>query len=151
MRRIAALMVLLPVIVVAAGWAGSKLDVVLSSQHPTVFLAEEIMLEDSGQRTESTVETRAFRASGKPNSELMTEASLIRSRFSTGGWLLGGFIGLIFSVKLINLNIRKKETDYVADNGNCFSCARCFSYCPMEQVRRGLVTPEQAHAMGREQ
>ena len=66
----------------------------------------------------------------------MTEARSIQEKFRFGGWLLGGFIGLIFSIKLINLSVRKKHMIYTANTGTCFSCARCFDYCPFEQERK---------------
>ena len=107
----------------------------LSRQHNVVALAEEIILEDRGQRTESTLETRTFRASGKTTEELLTEARIIQGRFKTGGWILGGFLGLIFGIKLVNLSVRKKHIEYTANTGTCLSCARCFDYCPFEQER----------------
>jgi NosR/NirI family nitrous oxide reductase transcriptional regulator len=135
-RRLALLLLLTPVIMLAAGWAVSQLYVPLSGVHNTVSLAEEIRLENSNQRTETTVETRTFRASGKPSEELFREAQDIQRKFKTGGWLLGGFLGLIFCIKLINLAVRKKQPEYSTDTGTCFSCARCFASCPIEQERR---------------
>ncbi len=129
------LFVLLPVVVAGSGWAMSRLYIPLSHQHFTVSLAEEIQLENSGRRTETTDKTNAFRASGKTTEALFTEAQIIQQKFKTGGWILGGFLGLIFSVKLISLTILKRHIDYTADTGTCFSCARCFSYCPVEQAR----------------
>ncbi len=60
-----------------------------------------------------------------------------------GGWILGGFLGLIFCVKLIHHSIPGKRMEYEVDTGNCLSCARCFLYCPYEQVRVGLITPQE--------
>jgi NosR/NirI family nitrous oxide reductase transcriptional regulator len=135
-RRLGLLLLLVPVIILAGGWTVSRLYVPLSGLHNTVSLAEEIRLENSGQRTETTIETRTFRASGKPVEQLFLEAQAIQGKFKTGGWLLGGFLGLIFCIKLINLAVRKKQTEYTTDTGTCFSCARCFASCPIEQERR---------------
>ncbi len=134
-RRLVILFALLPVIIVSSGWVISQMHIPLSRQHNVVALAEEIMLEDSGQQTESTLETRTFRASGKTTEELLTEARNIQGRFKTGGWILGGFLGLIFGIKLVNLSVRKKHIEYTANTGTCLSCARCFDYCPFEQER----------------
>lgn len=108
----------------------------LSRQHPTVFLADEILLEDSGQRIETTLETRTFRASGKPKDELLNEAVLLRQKFKTGSWYLGIFIGLVFSVQIVLLSKRIHYKLYHANTGRCLSCGRCFAYCPFEQIRR---------------
>ncbi len=134
-RRLVILFALFPVIIVSSGWVISQMHIPLSRQHNVVALAEEIMLEDSGQRTESTLETRTFRASGKTKEELLTEARNIQGQFKTGGWILGGFLGLIFGIKLVNLSVRKKHIEYTANTGTCLSCARCFDYCPFEQER----------------
>ncbi|MFC1725572.1 4Fe-4S binding protein [candidate division KSB1 bacterium] len=142
-KRLAILIVLLPVVILSSGWVGSRLYVPLSRLHFTVFLAEEIQLENSGGRTELTDETKAFRSSGKPAEELFAEAKVIQDKFKIGGWILGGFLGFVFCMKLINLTIFKRQLEYNTDSGTCFSCARCFSYCPVELVRLGKMDPDE--------
>lgn len=142
-KRLALLLVLLPVVVIGSGWVVSRLHGPLSRQHFTVSLAEEIRLEDSCMRAETTEETRTFRATGKPTEELFYEAEGIQRRFKTGGWILGGFLGLIFCIKLLNLSARRRVTEYAIDTGTCFSCGRCFLYCPYEKVRLGIISPEE--------
>ncbi len=146
-KKMAAALLLLPVIVFGGGWIGSRLDVPLSRVHATVRLAEEILLENSGRRTEMTDETKAFRASGKPAEELFAEAGAIRKRMKAGGWIIGGFLGFIFSLRLIGLLVRRRNPEYDVDKGTCLSCGRCFAYCPYEQVRLGLMTPEELEAL----
>ncbi len=142
-KHLALLFILLPIIVAGSGWMVSRLHIPLSRQHFTVSLAEKIQLENSGRKTEITDETNAFRASGKLTEELFAEARIIQSKFKTGGWILGGFLGFIFCVKLISLTILKRHVEYTVDFGTCFSCARCFSYCPVEQVRLGNMDPNE--------
>jgi formate hydrogenlyase subunit 6/NADH:ubiquinone oxidoreductase subunit I len=134
-RRLIFLLSFVPILIIGGGWVVSELYIPLSRQHNTVALADEIMLEDSGARTETTLETRTFRSSGTPKSVLLEEAREIQSNFRFGGWLLGGFLGLVFSIKLINLSLKRKHQEYTANTGNCYSCARCFDYCPFEQER----------------
>ena len=135
LRRLVWLIALLPVIVISSGWVISGMYLPLARQHNTVALAESIMREDSGMQTVSTLETRTFRASGKPTQELLAEARLIQEKFRIGSWILGGFIGLIFGLKLINLSVHRKRTIYSINQGTCYSCGRCFDYCPFEQER----------------
>jgi len=142
-RRLTLQFVLLPVIVLSSGWVVSRLNIPLSGQHPMVSLAQEIVLEDSGVQTEMTDETKAFRASGRETEELFDEAAIIQDQFRIGGWFLGGFLGLILSTKLINLSVFRRRPEYDVDTGNCLSCGRCFSYCPYEQVRLGIISQEQ--------
>ncbi len=130
-KRPALILVLLPIIIVAGGWVGSKCHVPLSKAHYTVDLAEQIRLEDTGRRTETSDETDAFRATGKTTAQLYDEARAIRHQFKIGGWILGGFLGLVFGLKLINLSVFRKQDIYEADRGHCYSCGRCFDYCPV--------------------
>lgn len=148
-KRFAAIFVLLPVVVFGSGWVGSRLDIPLSRLHPTVSLAEEVLLENAGKRTEMTDATKAFRATGKPSEELFAEAKSIQNQFRKGGWVLGGFIGVILCLKLISLFIRRRRLEYDIDKGMCLSCGRCFAYCPYEQVRLGLMTPEELKELDR--
>ncbi|HDY86713.1 MAG TPA: 4Fe-4S binding protein, partial [bacterium] len=87
--HLAVLFIILPIIVAGSGWVISRLHIPLSRQHFTVSLAEEIQLENSGRRPETTDETNAFRASGKTAEELFAEAQIIQLKFKTGGWILG--------------------------------------------------------------
>ena len=145
-RRAGLILILLPLVVAVSGWVGSRLYVPFSRAHDTVSLAEEIYLENSGGRTEMTDSTRAFRASGHPTEELYAEARVVQQRFKTGGWWLGGFIALVLMLKILAFSLRRRQPEYDVDTGSCLSCARCFSYCPYEKVRLGLIGPDEVNA-----
>jgi len=134
-KRLAFLLLLLPVLVFLGGWAGSGLKGVTSRAHETVRLAEQIYLEEAGETEEITDASTAFRATGQKINELYEQASNIRARFVLGGWILGGFIGLVIGLKLIGLSVWRQRTDYEADRASCLACGRCYKYCPREQVR----------------
>ncbi len=140
-RRVAVLVLLLPLVVAGSGWIVSRLDASLSRQHFTVSLAEEIRRENMGIVSGTTEETEAFRASETTTDELYVEARAIRRSFRTGGWLLGGFLGLVVWAKILDLTVYRRDDSYTADTVDCLNCGRCFSYCPVEQVRRGTITP----------
>jgi Fe-S-cluster-containing hydrogenase component 2 len=53
--------------------------------------------------------------------------------------LLGGWVGLVVGIKLITLSVRRKREEYQPDRARCVSCARCYWYCPGEQVRLGII------------
>ena len=135
-KRLTLLMVLLPVLALSVGWAGSKLKNVTARMHATVRLAERVYLEDAGKAEGTTNASLAFRATGKPTEQLYAEASNIRAKFTLGGWFFGGFVGLIAGLKLIGLSRRVGRTDYEADRASCLACGRCFEYCPKEHARR---------------
>jgi ferredoxin len=134
-KRLAFLLLLLPVLVFLGGWAGSSLKGVTSRAHETVRLAEQIYMEETGETEEITDPSTAFRATGQEIKELYEQASNIRARFELGGWILGGFIGLVIGLKLIGLSVWRQRTDYEADRASCLACGRCFKYCPREHVR----------------
>lgn len=146
-KRLAVLILFVPIIIFGSGWVGSRLYIPLSRQHFTVALAEEIQLENSGIIEPTKDETRAFRSTGKPTEELFAEAISIQRKFRVGGWFLGGFLGLMFSIKILTLSKREHRVKYIADRGTCFSCGRCFTYCPYELVRLGKMSQDELLAM----
>jgi len=136
-KRFMLLSIIIPVLIIAGGWAGSRFHENLAMVNPKVKLAN-VLLENRDVVSEETqVEIDAFRTSGKTETELYSEAALIMERFYWGGWILGGFIGLVFGLTLAGLSRFKYRTDYVPNKGTCFSCARCMDYCP---VRPGKET-----------
>ena len=134
-KRLAVLILLLPVLIFLYGWLGSNLKTVTSRINATVRLAERISLEETSRVIGTTDASSAFRATGKNIDELYQEARDIRARFGLGGWLLGGFIGLVAGFKIIGHSIWRQKTDYEADRASCFACGRCFQYCPQEHIR----------------
>jgi polyferredoxin len=138
-RRLAGMLLLAPVLVVAGVGLGLLLAVPLSRLDPQVHLAERVRQEETGQVAGTTDASDAFRGSGRPVSELYRTAIERRERFRVlGGWL-GAWAGLVIGVKLVMLSIRRRRTDYQPDRSRCVSCGRCYWYCPGEQVRLGLI------------
>ena len=133
-RRLFAFLVLLPLLVGCGGWMGSRLGVTLSFSSRTIVLAEQILAENSGKIDYTTLDSETFRESGKSEEGLLGEARLVRQRIRMGGWFMGGFLGMVFGGTLIRFSIRWKRDGHEPDRGKCFSCARCFSYCPKEEV-----------------
>ena len=132
-RRLGRLLLLLPLIVAAGVGFGSLLKEPLSHMHPTVRLAERVAGEELGRYQEMSIDSEAFRGSDKPVQQLYDEALAIKAGFGTGGRWLGGFIGLVIGCKLIAVSIYRSRTGYEPDRGTCFSCGRCFKYCPVEK------------------
>jgi ferredoxin len=140
-KRLAWLLALLPVLVVAGGWAGSKFSPAAAQLHPTVALAERYTRQQSHPVQYGLMTPEALsleRAAGNPGVILKAAAEL-RRRFDLACLLFGGWIGLVIGVKLVALTVRPGRTDYEPDRGACFACARCFTDCPNERVRLGLM------------
>jgi polyferredoxin len=134
-RRLGILVGLLPVFIIAAGLAGWGMSWSTARLDANVRLAERIEAEDSGQVTDTTDASLAFRGTGKTAKELYAEANLIRDDYAMAGWLFGGFVGFVAGMKLILLSVRRQRNDYEADQAGCVGCGRCFEYCPREHVR----------------
>ena len=135
-KRLALLMVLLLILAFLGGWAGYSLKTTTARMHATVRLAERIRLEETGKAEGTTDASDAFRALGMEITELYEDASNIRGRFGLGGWIFGGFAGLVIGLKLIGVSLWRQRIDYEADRASCLACGRCFEYCPREHLRR---------------
>lgn len=134
--RLKMLLLAFPVLIIAAGWAGSRLDVVFARVNPSVKLAEALQKQDEVKLKIMVFEKDAFEGSGARREELYAQADALRAKFRTGGWCFGGFMGAVFGFSLIGASIKRTREFYVPDRGACFSCARCFESCPKEHQRR---------------
>ncbi|MEX0986696.1 MAG: 4Fe-4S binding protein [Bacteroidales bacterium] len=125
--------ILVPVWIVLGGWAVSKSHVFLSKAHPDVYLSELLIKHPELKADEENLDIQAFLESGKSMDQLVEEASLIRMKFKKGGWFLGGYLGLVLGIMIMNQFILRKHDDYVPHKGDCFSCGRCMNYCPVDK------------------
>jgi NosR/NirI family nitrous oxide reductase transcriptional regulator len=123
-----------PLLVVVIGWVTSKYHEDFAKVNFKVSLAEKMIQHnnDSDKDIEPLTEVTTFEASGTPVEALYREAAKIVNQFYIGSWIIGGLIGLVFSLTLAKLTIYPYRDDYTANKGNCFSCARCIDYCPVK-------------------
>ena len=140
-NRLGHLIVMLPLLVVLGGWVGHRLSVPMSRYNNTVRLAEEVTAEKLNVQLAPTLETTTFRTQGTPETALLEDAYRIRAQMNLGGWLFGGFLGLIFGAKLIGVSLSRTQKDYEVDRAHCFSCGRCCSHCPSDAIHKGNFVP----------
>jgi NosR/NirI family transcriptional regulator, nitrous oxide reductase regulator len=131
-RKLILITVMIPFLVAAGGWSGSKLHETLALVHPKVRLARMVMNPETENIQPEPFEITAFRSSGKPVATLYREASVLLNRFYIGGWILGGFMGLVFGLVIAGRMLVPYRADYVPNKGTCFSCVRCVDYCPVK-------------------
>ena len=131
-KRLARLMIATPLLILIGMGAGLAAHSYLARLHPTVRLAERVAAEERGVFTTRTIESDAFRTGDKPLETLYAEAGHVIHQYQYAAALFGAFMGLVISLKLIRLSMIRKSSDYVPDRGACLSCARCFTYCPVE-------------------
>ncbi|MCD6288568.1 MAG: 4Fe-4S binding protein, partial [Candidatus Hydrogenedentes bacterium] len=134
-RRLAVLVALLPILVLAGAGTGMAVHNLLARMHPTVALAERIAAENAGKFTDMTIDSETFRSGDKTTDELYQEAREIRDRFKRGSVWFGAFIGLVIGCKLIGLSVVRNRDGYEPDRVHCYSCGRCFAYCPVKKEK----------------
>ncbi|HEY5509850.1 MAG TPA: 4Fe-4S binding protein [Prolixibacteraceae bacterium] len=122
-----------PLWVGIGGFAGSKMQVPLSLINRTVYLADLIIKHPEVKNDPLNIDVRTFMSLGKSTEKLMAEAVAIRKQFYIGGWLLGGFMGLVIGSRLMRLSVFRRRDDWEPNKTNCLSCARCMSYCPVKE------------------
>jgi Fe-S-cluster-containing hydrogenase component 2 len=139
-RQLALMLLAAPLLVALFAWLGTTLGGPLSRTDPEVRLAEQLRREETGMTETTTDASEAFRNTGRPAGELYQAAVVRREHFGVlGGWL-GAWVGFVIGAKLIHLSLRKRRTEYEPNRSGCVSCGRCFWYCPVEQVRLGIIS-----------
>ena len=123
--------VIIPFLTIGGGWTGAKFHENLANVNAKVRLANELRM--SGNKENPSVEITTFQSSGKALDKFYADAASIVREFYFGGWILGGFIGLVFGLTLAGLAIMPYRTGYWPDKGTCLSCARCLEYCPVKK------------------
>lgn len=138
-RWLIAVLCAAPILIAGGALLGFSMRSSLAGVHPTIQLAELVRLEESGRTKTRTDATEAFRESGESVESLYARADAVLEKFGWGGALFGGWVGLVFAVKLVQLSLRRRRTDYEPDRGACVSCGRCLWYCPEEHPRQELI------------
>lgn len=133
MKRLIITAMLIPVLIGSGIWAGYSFHENLAYANTKVKLAEHLYLDQSEISEDIQVEIDAFKSAGKSAEELYVEAASILNDFKTGSMILGGFLGLVIGITLLNLTRFYHRTDYEPNKGNCLSCGRCMDYCPVEK------------------
>jgi NosR/NirI family nitrous oxide reductase transcriptional regulator len=124
--------VLIPVFAVAGGFILYNLAPVLAGVNSNVRLAKEIRTENETGIESVTKSVAAFKESGKTEAELFEgEAAIIRQFEKSSPWV-GVFLGISLGFGMVSLSLRSRKNEYRPDQGKCYSCGRCFKYCPIK-------------------
>jgi NosR/NirI family nitrous oxide reductase transcriptional regulator len=131
-KRFIVYFLLIPVLSVAGGLIFYNLAPALSSVNSNVRLAKEIRLEKETGVEAVSKAAAAYKESGKTENELFNDELFIIGRFKKAAPWAGIFLGLSLGIGFVSLSVRSKRTEYKPHQGRCFSCGRCFKYCPIE-------------------
>ncbi len=133
-RRLARLIVLTPLIALAAGWMGHRLTPGLTWLHQDARLLNELRTAQPADAL--SADARGYLNSGGQPEELVERVSRRSDQLAFWGWFAGAFVGLAGAGRVIEVSTRHPRDEYWIERSRCVSCGRCFSACPREQVRR---------------
>jgi ferredoxin len=144
MRKYVALLMVF-VLPAAGGVLGRFAAPLFARVHYTVRLADRVRLEQTISDAGSTLESDAFRASGRKTEDLFADAAGIESRFALGGVLFGAWCGFVFALNVFGLNRSRRREIYEINYALCVSCGRCFMSCPRERLRLKELKEKSGH------
>lgn len=131
-RRFIIYLLLVPVFTAAGAIVFHNLAPALSGINRDVQLAKEIRAEkETGVEAVSKAAV-AFKEAGKTEAELFENERNVMLKFRKAAPWAGAFLGLSLGIALVSLTIRSSRSGYRPHQGKCYSCGRCFKYCPVE-------------------
>ncbi len=144
-RRLGIVLLLSPGIVIGFLLLGWLLAPALAQFHPDVRLAEKLYLHEQGLLEQGGLDDqiKAYQQTGLSTEKQYETAKIVQNRFVIGTIFFGGWVGLVFALKAIQVTLRRRRTEYRVDPARCLSCGRCFWYCPNQKAERALLKIEQ--------
>lgn len=138
-RRLATLAVAVPLAAILFGWLGGRVGLATATLHPDGRLAALILASEPHALTGPPPdELTAWRQAGADRQPVLARAAAVADRASALGTAAGAVFGLVLALKLASLAWPARPHAYDTDRARCLSCARCFSACPYELIRRGI-------------
>jgi NosR/NirI family transcriptional regulator, nitrous oxide reductase regulator len=131
-KRFILYFLLVPLFAVFGAFLFYNLAPSLSGANNTVRLAREIRKEKKTGIESELKDVIAFKESGKTEEQLNTEEEMIIGRFRNGSPWAGAFLGISLGFGMIAFTIRSKRSEYKPHQGKCYSCGRCFKFCPIK-------------------
>jgi polyferredoxin len=122
----------IPLFAVAGGYLFKNLAPALSGVNSTVRLAREIRFEKESGIQAVTKSALAFKEAGQTEADLFAQEEFIINRFRNASPWAGIFLGIALGIGMVSLSIRVRRTEYKPDQGKCYSCGKCFKYCPIK-------------------
>jgi NosR/NirI family nitrous oxide reductase transcriptional regulator len=131
-KRFILYFLLIPLFALAGAYILYSLASPLSGINSNVRLAREIRKESETGIESLSEAVIAFKESGKTEPELFDEEKVIIGRFKKASPWAGMFLGLSLGIGMVSLTLRNRRDEYKPDQGKCYSCGRCFKYCPIK-------------------
>jgi len=138
-RHLIPYIILIPLWIGIGGYAVSHSSFILSRANQDVNLAETMIAHPELKSDEENIDIQTFLSSGKLLETQVKEAKIIQQKFYIGGWILGGFLGLVIGIKLVTELVYNRKKDYQPHRGDCYSCGRCMEFCPVKKKAAGAI------------
>lgn len=131
-NRLITYVILVPVFAITGALIMKSMSPVLAGIDQNVRLAREIRLEAETGTPALSKDAVAFKESGLTEQMLFEQEASLYGKFDSSTPWAGMFLGASLGFGLISLTVRKKRDKYEPDKGKCFSCGRCFKFCPVK-------------------
>jgi ferredoxin len=135
MRRVASALVALPVMVLLVAWAAGRLGPTLAGAQREVRVARELLAAQAPPQAQPSADLQFAQEGGVAGAALIDSAAAAERRFVLWSRWVGGGVALLVMLKLVRLSLYRRIADHEPDRGECFSCGRCFEYCPIHRRR----------------
>lgn len=122
----------IPIFAIGGAYLLHNLAPALSGANSNVRLAREIRLEKESGLESASKAVIAFKESGKTETELFVEEEKIIRQFRKASPWAGLFLGISLGIGMVSLTIRSSRSEYKPNQGKCYSCGRCFKFCPVK-------------------
>jgi NosR/NirI family transcriptional regulator, nitrous oxide reductase regulator len=123
---------LVPVISAVFALIVYNLSSPLATIHRDVRLAREIRMEKESGVAAASQAAITFKESGESESELFRREIEVIERYKNATPWVGLFLGLSLGISLVSLTTVTEIIEYRPHKGKCYSCGRCFEFCPDE-------------------
>ena len=130
-KRYIIYLIAIPVLMFGSALLTKQFSSDLATVHRDVRLAREIRKEIDTGLTALSQRAITFKESGETVNDLFGKEKYILARYKKGTPWAGAFLGLSMGLALLSLTVRRERKDYVPHQGKCYSCGRCFDYCPV--------------------
>ena len=122
----------IPIFAIGGAYLLYNLAPALSGANSNVRLAREIRLEKESGIESVSKAVAAFKESGKTETKLFAEEEIIIRQFRKASPWIGLFLGISLGIGMVSLTVRSSRSEYKPNQGKCYSCGRCFKFCPIK-------------------
>ena len=124
----------IPVLVVAAGFWGYFLAPYLSQLHQDVRLYGYFQNPDE----ENKLDREIFLATENTIEQLEVRKNRIEEEWVYYATIFGTILGLLLGLKIVLIETKSTSIEYLPAKDRCVHCLRCIEYCPVEHDHRKL-------------